>query len=423
MENGMRKYHKVSSYEADPAEVKRAVLLYSGGLDSSIMIKWLQEEYQCEVVTLTINLGQLNDDLESIRRKALKIGAFEAVIVDAVDDFVDEYIFKGIKANARYQGNYHLSTPLGRPLMAKHAVRVATEIGADAIAHGCTGKGNDQVRLDAGILTLCPGMKVIAPVREWNLGREEEMAYASRHGIEVPVTDASPYSHDDNLWGVTSEGGEIENPESAAPVASALCITTHPIAAPDQPEDVTIGFEQGVPVSLNGAKMKGSDLIRKLNGIAAAHGVGICTLIEDRLIGTKVRGVYEGPAAAVLIEAHKDLEKLVSTRTENEMKEIVDVKWAYMCYGAQWFEPLMASLNAFIDKFNEKVTGEVCAQLYKGNVNVLSVRSENSLLELGAATFSGGGDFNTNCSAPFIQFYSQAAVRAYQVRNRNGVTV
>lgn len=416
----MKSYTRVSSYEAVPGDVRKVVLLYSGGLDSSVMIKWLQEEYCCDVVALTVDLGQVHDDLEAARRKALQLGAADAVVVNALDEFTEEYIFRGIKANGRYQGDYFLSTPLGRPLIAKHAVRAALEFGADAIAHGCTGKGNDQVRLDAGILTLCPGMKVIAPVREWNMGRDQELAYARKHDVPVPVSEEYLYSHDDNLWGVTSEGGAIEDSALVAPVKEVLRITTCPEDAPDNPEIVTAGFESGVPVSLNGARMKGSQIIQKLNEIAGSHGVGITTLIEDRLIGMKVRGVYEAPAAAVLVKAHSDLEKLVSTKTENEMKATIDAKWSYMCYGANWFEPLMGSLNAFIDHFNQKVNGEVTVQLYKGSVQVLAVESENSLLSVQEASFESGGDFNVNCSAPFIEFYSMAAVRAARVAQSNG---
>lgn len=411
----MQKYFKVSSYEANPEEVHKVVLLYSGGLDSSVMIKWLQDIYDCQVVTLTVNLGQVGEDLEAIRKKALDLGAVKAVVADVVDEFTEEYLFRGIKANARYEGDYHLSTPLGRPLMAKIAVETALAEGADAIAHGCTGKGNDQVRLDAGILTLCPSMKIVAPVREWGIGREEELRYAAKHGIPVPVTSESPYSHDNNLWGITSEGGEIETPSLDAPLAPVLQMTTPPEEAPEEARIVTIGFEAGVPVSLDGVTRKGSALIAELNAIAGVHGVGICVLIEDRIFGSKVRGVYEAPAASVLIKAHADLEKLVCTRTELEMKAFVDLKWAGMCYGAQWYEPLMGSLNAFIDHLNDKVSGTVRVKLYKGTATVLAVESPHSLFEFSAASFTSGGEFNTNCAAPFIQLYAHAAMRAARV--------
>ena len=414
-------YKKVSSYEAHGEHVKKAVLLYSGGLDSSIMIKWLQEEYNCEVIALTINLGQLTEDLNHVKQKALDLGAKKAIVIDAVEEFAQDYIFKGIKANASYQGNYYLSTPLGRPLIAKHAVNVALEEEADAIAHGCTGKGNDQIRLDAGILTLCPNMQIIAPVREWDMTREKEHRYAIKHDIPITKSSESLFSHDDNIWGVTSEGGDIEDPKLISPIAEALRITTHPADAPEEPEIIKIGFKGGNPVSLNGEKLSPATLISKLNTVAGQHGIGICTLIEDRIIGMKVRGIYEGPAAAVLVAAHADLEKLVCTRTENEMKAQIDLKWAYMCYGAHWFEPLMESLNAFIETVNKKVTGEVTVQLYKGSVSILAIDSGNSLFDEHSASFNSESEFNTNCSAPFIELYSLAAVKAAEVKMKQEV--
>ena len=407
-------YQKVSSYELASPQVGKVVLLYSGGLDSSVMIRWLHENYGCDVVALTVNLGQPGADLEAIRRKALDIGACKAIVADVVDEFAEQYIFRGIKANACYQGDYYLSTPLGRPLIAKLAVDVALAEGAEAIAHGCTGKGNDQVRLDGGILALCPSMKIIAPVREWNMGRDEELRYAEKHSIPVPASKNSPYSHDDNLWGVTSEGGAIEDPAMAAPVEQALRFITPPALAPDEAENVRIGFEKGVPVSLNGIPMRGSKLIAELNHLAGKHGVGIYVLIEDRIIGSKSRGIYEAPAAAVLVRAHRDLEKIVCTRVENEMKSMIDTKWSYMCYCAQWFEPLMGSLNAFIDNLNQKVTGEVTVNLFKGNAQVLAVESKYSLFDADAAAFDSGGGFNINCAAPFIELYSMASVNAWK---------
>ncbi|KKT50002.1 MAG: Argininosuccinate synthase [Parcubacteria group bacterium GW2011_GWF2_44_17] len=370
------------------------------------MLKWIQDAYECEVIALTLDVGQQADNLEEIKQKAIKLGAVKAIVIDVKDECATEYIAKGIKANACYQGEYHLSTPIVRPLLAKKAVEIALLEGAEAIAHGCTGKGNDQVRLDGAIITLAPQLKIIAPVREWAMGRDEELAYAARNGIPVKQTVDAPYSYDDNMWGVTGEGGEEK-------IVDAMNLPEH---APDKAEIVEICFENGLPISLNGKALKLSALIQALNKIGGEHGVGIVTLIEDRLVGLKVRGVYWGPAAHIIIEAHKNLEKLVSTREENEFKALVDTKWAYLCYGAKWFEPLMENLNAFIDKMNEKVNGAVTIQLYKGNMWVVAVESPNSLFDADLATFNKSVAFNQNASAGFIEIYNLPAKIARAVK-------
>jgi len=399
-------YIKVSSYEGKKGEVKKVVLLYSGGLDTSVMLKWIQDEYDAEVIALTIDIGQLTDDLEEVKKKALKLGAVKAIVIDAKDEFAQEYIAKGIKANASYQGKYHLSTPLGRPLLAKWAVKIAAQEGADTIAHGCTGKGNDQIRIEGTALSLNPDIKIIAPVREWNMGRDEEIEYAKKHKIPVRQTAAKPYSYDDNMWGVTGEGGEIENPALIPPLENILLISTLPESAPNSPEIIQLEFVKGLPVGLNGTPMKLSDLILELNKIGSKHGVGITHHIEDRVIGLKVRGVYEAPAAEIIITAHEKLEKYVSTRQENEFKEIVDEKWAYLCYGALWLEPLMDNLNAFIEKSNQKVTGKVTVKLYKGWAEVVALETPNTIFEEKLATFMASTAFNQNASAGFIELYT-----------------
>lgn len=397
---------KVSSYEARKGEVKKVVLLYSGGLDTSVMLKWIQDEYKAQVVALTIDIGQLTDDLEMIRQKALKLGAVNAYVIDAKDEFAEEYIAKGIKANASYQGGYHLSTPIGRPLLAKWAVKIAAREGADAIAHGCTGKGNDQVRIEGTALALNPDIKIIAPVREWAMGRDEELQYAKQHNIPVKQTAERPYSYDDNMWGVTGEGGEIENPGLIPPMEKILQVTTHPKDAPNQEEVIELEFIKGLPVALNDEPMKLTDIILKLNQLAGKHGVGIVHLIEDRVVGLKVRGLYEAPAARVIITAHKDLEKYVSTREENEFKATVDTKWAYLCYGAKWYEPLFEDLNAFIDRMNHKVTGKVKVRLFKGNCEAVAVETPNTIFQEKLATFMASSAFNQNASAGFIELYT-----------------
>jgi len=398
-------YIKVASYEARIGEVKKVLLLYSGGLDTSVMLKWIQDEYKCQVVTLTADLGQQHDDLESIKRKALNFGAVEAIVLDLKDEFADEYLAKGIKANASYQGDYHLSTPMGRAVLGKAAVKMAKKYGCDAIAHGCTGKGNDQVRIDAYVLTHDPKMKILAPVREWAMDRNEEIKYAIENKIPIPASVDIPYSDDDNMWGITWEGGEITDPSLIAPEEKFLTTYSLPKNAPEDPEFVKLEFDQGIPTTLNGKKLKLSKLIQMLNKLAGKHGVGTIQLLEDRLIGLKNRGIYEHPGAHVIIEAHKNLEKYVSTRELNELKQQMDIKWGYFCYGAKWFDPAMDAINAFNNKVNEKVTGEVTVRLFKGSAAVVALKSPYAL-EHASFNNKEGYDLNVNASAGFIEIYS-----------------
>lgn len=399
-------YTKVSSYEGRKGSVHKVVLLYSGGLDTSVMLKWIQDTYEAEVIALTIDIGQQADDLEEIRKKALKLGAKEAIVIDAKNEFAYHYLAKGIKANASYQGKYHMSTPLGRPLLSKIAVEVAREYGADTIAHGCTGKGNDQVRIEGSILTLAPEMKIIAPVREWSMGRDEELAYAKKHNIPVKQTKASPYSYDDNMWGVTGESGEIENPALIPPLDKILQVCRVIEKTPDKPVYVKLRFVKGLPVEVDGKPMRLADLIMHLNKVGAKHGVGVTHHIEDRLVGLKVRGLYEAPAAEIIINAHFNLEKYVSTREENEFKSLVDTKWAYLCYGALWYEPLMDDLNAYLDRVNQKVSGLVTVKLFKGQAEVVVVETANTIFDEKLATFMKNDTFNQNASAGFIEIYT-----------------
>ncbi|MDP4010827.1 MAG: argininosuccinate synthase, partial [Candidatus Roizmanbacteria bacterium] len=382
------------------------VLLYSGGLDTSVMLKWIQDEYNAEVIALTIDIGQQADDLEVIRKKAIKLGAIKAMVIDAKDEFAEEYISKGIKANASYQGYYHLSTPIGRPLLAKWAVKIAAIEGADTIAHGCTGKGNDQIRLEGTALTLNPDIKIIAPVREWGMGRDEEMEYARKHGIPVRQTASKPYSYDDNMWGVTGEGGEIENPALIPPLKDILQVCSLPEDAPNKPEIVELEFVKGLPVAINGKQMKLANLILALNKIGGKHGVGVTHHIEDRVVGLKVRGLYEAPAAEIIIEAHRNLEKYVSTRMENEFKSEIDIKWGYTVYSGFWYEPYFEHLNAYIDDQNEKVSGTVKVRVIKGRAEAVAVETPNTIFEEKLATFMASTDFNQNASAGFIELYT-----------------
>lgn len=398
-------YIKVSSYEAKTGEAKKVLLLYSGGLDTSVMLKWIQDNYQAKVITLTLDIGQQKDDLPAIKKKALKFGAVEAIISDAKDEFADEYLALGIKANASYQGEYHLSTPMGRAILAKKAVEYAQKLNCDAIAHGCTGKGNDQVRLDGYILTLAPTMKIVAPVREWSMDRTEEIKYAQKYGIPAPASLDFPYSVDDNMWGMTWEGGEVEDFGKIPQIKNFLTTYTLAQNAPDEEELVKLQFEKGLPVALNGEKLKLSNLILKLNKIAGKHGVGVVHMYEDRLVGVKDRGVYELPAAHVIISAHQVLERYVSTRVTNELKAQMDLKWGYLCYGALWFDPVMNAINAFNEFVNQKVTGEVMVRLYKGQATVVAVTSPYGL-QYASFNNSEGYKFNTNCSAGFTEIYS-----------------
>ncbi len=407
-------YIKVASFEGKKGEIKKALLLYSGGLDTSVMLKWIQDNYNCQVVTLTADLGQQHDDLEAVKKKALKFGAIEAVVLDLKEEFANEYLAKGIKANASYQGDYHLSTPMGRAILGKAAVKIAGKYGCDAIAHGCTGKGNDQVRIEGYILTYDPNMKIIAPVREWAMDRQDEIKYAKENNIPVPATVDIPYSDDDNMWGITWEGGEITNPSLIAPEEKFLTTYTLPKNAPNKEELVKLKFKKGIPVSLNGKKLSLAKLIIKLNQIAGKHGVGTVHLLEDRLIGLKNRGVYEHPAAHVIIEAHKNLEKYVSTRTLNEIKTQMDIKWGYLCYGALWFDPAMEAINVFNDSVNEKVTGEVTIKLFKGNTTVVALSSPFALDHASFNNKEGYG-LNVNASAGFIEIYSLQMKLANQI--------
>ncbi len=407
-------YKKIASHEAHKGEFDKTVLLYSGGLDTSVMLKWIKETYDSDIIALTIDIGQ-NEDLGPIKQKALDLGAKEAYIIDAKEDFANNYIAKAIKANADYQGGYHLFCPLGRAIISKVGVEIAHKENAQVIAHGCTGKGNDQVRFEGYVTTLDPTLKTIAPVREWGMGREEELEYAHKHNIPVSQTAKKPYSYDENLWGDSAEGGEIEKISQVPPLDNILIQCAVPQNAPDQSEMLEIEFIEGLPVAVNGEKMPLIQIIQKLGKIGAKHAVGITHLIEDRVVGLKVRGIYEEPAAEILIQAHKNLEKLVCTREENEFKTMIDQKWAYLCYEAKWYHPLMNHLNAYIDDVNKKVTGKVKVELYKGKVYVVAAVSPYSLFNENLATFNKNAAFNQNASAGFIELWNLPQKTAYNL--------
>jgi argininosuccinate synthase len=411
---------RIATYQADPAEVGRVLLLYSGGLDTSVMLHWIQERYEAEVVALTVNLGQPGEDWEVVVGKARDLGAADALVVDAREEFARDYVLPAIKANALYGGGYPLFTALGRPLIAKLAVEKARATGCDTIAHGCTGKGNDQVRIEATVATLAPELRVIAPVREWRMGREEEIAYAREHGIPVKGgTESPPYSIDDNLWGRSSEGGAIED-LSEPPRDDVFQLVTRPEEAPDEPELVRVGFERGRPVSLDGEELGLVELLERAGEIGRRHGVGIVDHIEDRVVGLKVRDLYEVPAAAIVLAAHGDLEKLVSTIHQNNFKRTLEDKWAYLCYSGLWHEPLRLDLDAYMESANEHVTGEVTMKLYKGSATVVARSSPYALYDQTLAGFGeSGGEFSQAASPGFIELFTLQSRMAHRVRARD----
>ncbi|HXE46437.1 MAG TPA: argininosuccinate synthase [Conexibacter sp.] len=410
---------RTASYEADPDEVKRVLLLYSGGLDTSVMLKWIQDEYGAEVVCLTVNLGQPGEDYDVVKGKALQLGAVDCHVVDAREQFAQEFLVPAIKANALYGNGYPLFTALGRPLIAQLAVEYARSSGCDTIAHGCTGKGNDQVRIETTIATLAPELKVIAPVRSWQMGREEEIAYAREHGIPVKGgTEVAPYSIDDNLWGRSSEGRWIED-LAHAPEDDVFQLVTRPEEAPDEAEVVTVGFERGVPVALNGARMGLVELLERVAEIGCRHGVGIVDHIEDRIVGLKVRDIYEVPAAAIVLAAHIELERLVGTIHQNQFKPALDQKWGYLVYAGLWWEPLRSDLDAYMDAVNAQVTGTIGLKLFKGSVRVVTRESPNAVYDASLASFAeSGGLFSQTASPGFIELWSLQSRLAHRLRNR-----
>jgi argininosuccinate synthase len=406
-------------YQADPASVGRVLLLYSGGLDTSVMVRWIQERYGAEIVTLTVDLGQPGEDWDVVLGKARDLGAIDAIRVDAIEEFAEDYVLPAIKANALYGGGYPLFTALARPLIAKHAVEQARATGCDTIAHGCTGKGNDQVRIDGTVATLDPELKILAPVREWKMGREEEIAYAREHGIPIKGgAEVSPYSIDDNLWGRSSEGRSIEDLSEPTP-DDVFQLVTRPELAPDEPQLLRVGFEAGRPVSLDGERLGLVALIERASEVGSRHGVGIVDHIEDRIVGLKVRDIYEVPAAAILITAHRELEKLVSTIHQNNFKRALEDKWAYLAYAGLWLEPLRGDLDAYMDSANALVTGEITVKLYKGSASVFARSSPYALYDQSLASFGeSGGEFSQEASPGFIELFTMQSRLAHRVRTR-----
>lgn len=387
----------------------KVVLAYSGGLDTSVSIKWIKEKYGLDVVTCTIDVGQ-REDLSQIGEKAKRIGAVDHYTIDAKEEFAKDYIWKSIKANGLYEGAYPLSTALARPLLATKLVQVAEKEGAVAVAHGSTGKGNDQVRFDVTVRSLNPKLKVIAPVREWNLNREDEIKYAQKHAIPISVSK-SVFSTDQNLWGRSIESGPLEDPYTEPPEeAFEWCV---PIQnTPNKPKYMEIEFERGVPTIVDGKKSDPVNLINYINAEAGLNGFGVIDHMEDRLVGIKSREVYECPAALTLTAAHSDLEKMVLTRHELAFKSKVEQEWAWLVYSGLWQEPLREALDAFIDTTQERVSGKVRVKLYKGTMNVVGRKSENSLYQHKLSTYDHTSTFDQNAAVGFIELWGLPSIVA-----------
>ena len=399
--------------------VKKVVLAYSGGLDTSVIVPWLKENYGCEVVCFCADVGQGDEDLSGLEQKALKSGASEFVIHDMKEEFVSEYLFPMLKAGAVYEHKYLLGTSVARPLIAKHLVEVAHQTGADAIAHGATGKGNDQVRFELTVMALDPRLKIIAPWREWEIrSREDALNYAAKHNVPVTATIKSIYSRDSNLWHLSHEGGLLEDPWNE-PEEVMYQMSTSPENAPDEGEYVEIEFESGNPVAVNGEKLSPAKIVETLNAIGGAHGIGRVDLVENRLVGMKSHGVYETPGGTILLYAHRELESLILDRETLHYKQTIAVKYAEITYNGLWFTPLREALDAFVNSTQGPVTGTVRLKLYKGNIISAGRKSPFSLYREDFATFGQEDVYDQSHAEGFIRLYGLSM----KVRALNGLPV
>jgi len=398
--------------------VQKVVLAYSGGLDTSVIVPWLKENYGCEVVCFTADVGQ-GEELDGLEAKALASGASQLIVRDLREEFARDYLFRLLRAGAIYERKYLLGTSIARPLIAKHQVDVAHQVGADAVAHGATGKGNDQVRFELTYMALDPRLKVIAPWREWDIrSREDAIAYAQKHNVPIKASLKSIFSRDGNLWHLSHEGGPLENPWNE-PEEEMFQLSVSPQHAPDQPETIEIGFESGTPLSLNGEKLSPATLIERLNRLGGKHGIGRADLVENRLVGMKSRGVYETPGGTILLAAHRELESLTLDKETLHFKDLVALKYAELVYNGQWFSPLREALDAFVDNTQVPVTGEVRLKLYKGNILVAGRKSPFSLYREDFATFGQEDVYNQTDAQGFIRLFGLPL----KVRALNGLPV
>ena len=381
----------------------KVVLAYSGGLDTSVAIKWLEEQYDLKVITLTVDIGNV-PDLETIRQKALNVGAIKALVVDAKEIFIKSYVFPALQADAIYEGQYPLSTALGRPLIVRLLVETAKKERARMVAHGCTGKGNDQVRIDVGVAALAPELKVIAPAREWKMTREQTINYALAHNIHVPITKASPYSIDENLWGRGIECGVLEDTWNEPP-EDVFLWTRSPEKTPARPAYLEIGFEKGIPVSLNSRKVEPVTLVQKVHDLAGRHGIGRIDHVENRLVGIKSREIYEAPAAVVLLKAHQALEDLVLTKEQLRFKVRVAAEYADLIYNGLWFTGMRRDLATYVASTQRYVTGTIRVKLFKGNCQIVGRKSPYSLYDYTLATYDKGDTFDQSASPGFIHIW------------------
>ena len=394
---------------------KKVVLAYSGGLDTSVAIRWLKDR-GWDVVAFTVDLGE-KKDLDAVQARAIKTGASAAYVADGRDPFLQLFVWPSLQAGAVYEKEYPLATALGRPLIAAMLVQVARREGAAAIAHGCTGKGNDQVRFDVATAALAPELEVVAPVREWGMNRDDEIEYATKHGIEVPATVSSPYSTDENLWGRSIEAGVLEDPWSEPP-PDVYAWTQDPRRCPEEPAYIEIGFKRGIPTTLDGKNVAPVELVAALNRIGGAHGVGRIDHLENRLIGIKSREIYEAPAAVLLLQAHQALEDITLPKEVARFKDLVGQQWAQMVYDGLWFSPLRDALYAFVSETQEHVTGDVRLKLFKGSSSVVGRKSPDQLYQLQLATYGKGDAFDQSAAAGFIKLWGMGVRTSAQVQRR-----
>ncbi|SQF43131.1 argininosuccinate synthase [Streptococcus lutetiensis] len=400
--------------ESSPMSKEKVILAYSGGLDTSVAITWLMKDY--DVVAVCMDVGE-GKDLDFIHDKALKVGAVESYVLDVKDEFAEEYVLPALQAHAYYEQKYPLVSALSRPVISKKLVEIAHKTGATTIAHGCTGKGNDQVRFEVAIAALDPELKVIAPVREWKWSREEEIGYAKANGVPVPANLDNPYSVDQNLWGRANECGVLENPWNQAP-EDAFGITNSPEEAPDTPEFIDIEFKEGKPVALNGKEMKLADLIQEVNAIAGKHGVGRIDHVENRLVGIKSREIYECPGAITLLTAHKEIEDITLVREVSHFKPILENELSNLIYNALWFSPATKAIIAYIKETQKVVNGTAKVKLYKGSAKVVTRKSPNSLYDENLATYTSADSFDQDAAVGFIKLWGLPTQVNSQVNNK-----